>query len=241
MNNYNQQPFIQNLTPKLKELCQNLDQDSFTELINCTQFTEMSELFNSYLNFLRNDNGSLSAFWMTYIDTVEIMLNLLRASREANWTLYLSSIRSMILWCFPHDRINYARYLSAYYAEMSNLSIEHPDVQEYFSSGGFSIQHGATNSFGRISADQTIEETINKDTQKEGGTKGFSLKTGAISKFYLTAAYPSSYLYKVKDMLDLNQLEFHHQDLQATRISRDEHDVQNLVVMLENNWIKPFI
>ena len=42
-------------------------------------------------------------------------------------------------------------------------------------------------------------------------------------------------------MLDLNLLEFHHQDLQITRISIDEHDVQNLVEMLENNWINPFV
>ena len=66
INNHNQQPFIQNLIPKLEELCQNLVQDSVTELINCTQFTEESYLFNSYLNFLPKDNGSLPAFWMTY-------------------------------------------------------------------------------------------------------------------------------------------------------------------------------
>ena len=42
-------------------------------------------------------------------------------------------------------------------------------------------------------------------------------------------------------MLDLNQLEFHHLDNQATRISRDTYDVQNLVAMLEKNWINPFI
>ena len=87
---------------------------------------------------------------------------------------------------------------------------------------------------------QTIEDAINKDAQKQRGTKEFSLKPGAISKFYLTAEYRSSYLRKLKDMIDLNKLKFHHQDLQETRISRDEHDVQNLVVMLENNWINPF-
>ena len=120
---------------------------------------------------------------------------------------------------------------------MSNLPIEHPDVHEYLN--GFSVQIGATNPFGRIPVDQTIEETINKDTQKQEGIKGFSLKLEAISKFYLTAEYRSSYLRKLKDVLDLNQLEFHHHP--ATRISRDEHDVQNLVVILENNWINPFI
>ena len=42
-------------------------------------------------------------------------------------------------------------------------------------------------------------------------------------------------------MLILNQLELHHQDLQVTRISGDEHDVQNLVEMLENSWINVFV
>ena len=104
---------------------------------------------------------------------VEIMLDLLRASRETNWALHLSSIRSMIPWCFAYDRVNCARYLFAYHDEMSNLSTEHPDVHEYFDSGGFSVQIVATNPFGRISVDQTVEKTINKDTQK-GGTKGSS-------------------------------------------------------------------
>ena len=72
----------------------------------------------------------------------------------------------MIQWCFVYDRINYARYQSAYYAEMSNLATEHPDVHEYLNNGGFSVQIDAINPFGRIPVDQTIKETINKDTQK---------------------------------------------------------------------------
>ena len=107
---------------------------------------------------------------------VEIMLNLMRASREANWTFHLSSIRSKIPWCFAYDRINYARYLSTYHSEMSNLPAKNPGVHKYLNNGGCSVQIGATNPFGRIPVDQTTEETINKDTQKLGGTKGFSLK-----------------------------------------------------------------
>ena len=42
------------------------------------------------------------------------MLGLLRASREGNWCLHLSAIQSMIAWCFSYDKVNYARYLSAY-------------------------------------------------------------------------------------------------------------------------------
>ena len=35
--------------------------------------------------------------------------------------------------------------------------------------------------------DQTIEETINKDTQTPGGAKGFSIKRNAVTKYCITA------------------------------------------------------
>ena len=47
---------------------------------------------------------------MSYFDLVEILLGLLRASREDNWALHLSSIRQMIPWCFAYDNLNYAKY-----------------------------------------------------------------------------------------------------------------------------------
>ncbi len=56
---------------------------------------------------------------------------------------------------------------------MSNLPSEHPDVHEYLEAGGFSVQLGSKNPFGRIPVDQTVEETVNRDTQTAGGTKGF--------------------------------------------------------------------
>jgi len=90
------------------------------------------------------------------------------ASCERDWNLHLASVRAMIPWCFAYDRLNYARYLPYYYAEMSRLFTTHPDVYSEFMRGGFSVQLGPTNSFGRIPVDQTIEETINKDTQTPG-------------------------------------------------------------------------
>ena len=53
--------------------------------------------------------------------------------------------------------------------------------------GGFSVQLSKENAFGRVPVDQSLEETVNKDTQTPGGTKGFSLKPGAVQRYYLTA------------------------------------------------------
>ena len=71
-----------------------------------------------------------------------------------------------------YDRLNYARYLPYYYAQMSQLPTSSPDVHTEFMQGGFLFQLGSNHPFGRIPVDQTIEETVNNDTQMPGGPRG---------------------------------------------------------------------
>lgn len=171
---------------------------------------------------------------------IETLLGLLRASREGNWKLYLASVSAIIPWSFAYNNVSYARYLPAYLAEMSHLHNDHPEIHEHFESGCFSVQNDEKTPFGRIPVDQTYEETVNKDTQTIGGTKGFSLKPGAVTKYYMVAEYRSMFLRQLKDMLHLNDTEFSHPDLHSTRISRDEAGVKALQDILESNWINPF-
>ena len=73
---------------------------------------EFSSVFlNFLLNtlYLRNTNGPLAAFWMSYIGMIELVLHMIRASREGNWELHLSCVHQMLPWCFSYDAINYAR------------------------------------------------------------------------------------------------------------------------------------
>ena len=146
----------------------------------------------------------------------------------------------MIPWCFAYNNLNYVRYLPAYISEMSHLSETHPDVYEYLKAGGFSVQIGEHISFRRVPVGQICEETVNRDTQTAGGTKGFSLKAEAVSKYYLVAEYRSIFLKQLRDMLDLGKSSSEHKDLQKSRIARDEADVKSLTSMLDNHWINPF-
>ena len=104
---------------------------------------QMSKSFQKYVKKLGLDNGSLSHFWMSYIDLVSLLLNLIRASREGNWSLHLSSIREMIPWCFSYNRTNYAHYLPWYYRKMKCLPQTHPAIYNYLQNGGFSCQIGS--------------------------------------------------------------------------------------------------
>ena len=89
------------------------------------------------------------------------------------------------------------------------------------------------------SVDQTIEETVNKDTQTPGGTKGFSLKPCAITKYYLTAEYRSMSLRQLRQMRGLGGSKLNHPDLQQPRINKDEEDILALMDLMENTWINP--
>ena len=123
---------------------------------------------------------------------------------------------------------------------MSHLSKEHPVAFKYISSGGLSVQLSNSNPFGRVPVDQTCEETVNKDTQTSGGTKGFSLKPNAVSKYYLVEGYRSTFLWQLKDMLHINISSPKHNDLHRSGITRDETDINNIISLLQDTWPNPF-
>lgn len=217
-----------------------IGQHSFEILLEHDDLEHTALLWDEYLEYLRHDNGDLSAFWMSYLDIVgEILLGLIRASREGNWDLHMSAIQKLIPWCFAYDRVNYSRYLPVYLAQMNNLQRDHPEVKEQFDNGAFAVQLSDGNPFGRIPVDQTIEVTINKDTQTTGGTTKYSKKQGAVRRYYLTAEYRSGFLGHLRDMTQTNRSDVHHTELQNPRIQKDEKSVTAVTEVL-NNWINPF-
>ena len=51
----------------------------------------------------------------------EVLLLFIRASREENWELHLSSLELMIPYFFLHDQLHYARFTPLYIAKMMEL------------------------------------------------------------------------------------------------------------------------
>ena len=128
-----------------------LNQQNFDKLLNSAPLAKLITLWDK---FTEHDNGELSAYWMTYADIIEnVVLGLLRSSHEGKWSLHVHAIKAMIPWCFAYDRMNYARYLSEYFAELTNLPVKNPDVYEEFKAGQFSVQISSCNPFGRIPVD----------------------------------------------------------------------------------------
>ena len=58
--------------------------------------------------------------------------------------------------------------------------------------------------------------------------------------FIIIAEYRSIFLRHLKDMLHLSASTAQHNDLQQSRISRDESDLKSLIALIEESWINPF-
>ncbi|PIK41754.1 hypothetical protein BSL78_21395 [Apostichopus japonicus] len=145
---------------------------------------KLQSLLQSYQEFVsKAATNPMLAFWSSYIDMVQVLLLFIRASRESNWDLHLSSIRSMMPWFMAYDRVNYARYAPVYWLEMKEFSTKHPSVEEEFQRGHFSVQRQTSHGFAGIPCGQTIEQTANRDSKTKGGLTGITVNKGAVHRW----------------------------------------------------------
>lgn len=96
------------------------------------------------------------AYWMSFIEMVDTLLQFIRATRMGNWQLHLTSVRRMLPWLFAYDRIHYSRYLPIYWLEMLNLPTTNPDINDHLAAGDFVTQRTAQ-PFSQTPMDQTLE------------------------------------------------------------------------------------
>ncbi len=95
----NQIHSVSALLDQVSDAREEMSQAKFDELLSSDVLADSLILWNQFLSYLRHDNENLSTFWMSYVDMVgDILLGLIRASREGNWELHLFAIRKMIPW-----------------------------------------------------------------------------------------------------------------------------------------------
>ena len=74
-------------------ICSNIYHEAFNET-NYMHSYGLALLFDMYLNTIQNDCGNLASFWMSYL--VDIMFQLIRASREKEWSLHIAANHTMV-------------------------------------------------------------------------------------------------------------------------------------------------
>ena len=83
------------LQVKVSDMVNEVELRQCESILNSDPFKEIHLIWIQYLQYLLFENGPLSCFWMSYIDIVgDVLLGLIRASREGNWQLHRGASRT---------------------------------------------------------------------------------------------------------------------------------------------------
>ena len=216
---------------------QDLTTFSIEQLYNTPELENLRAKSNEY-----NESATkMGKYWLSYIAMVGLLLRFVRSTREGNWSLHLACIRDMIPWMFAYDRTNYSRYLPVYWCDMMTLEEKHPASHEAFQAGEFVVQRSSHGSFSQVAVDQTIEQTINRDTKSKGGIVGFSLNKGAVQRWLLTSHERAAITQACREMAGLHANDANEvvKEMGKARMATDERDVKKVETTL-SNWVNPF-
>ena len=121
----------------------------------------------------RGEMCKTAQFWLQYMDVINMILVLIKATKENDLDLYIVSLYEHCPMFFAYDHCNYARYVPVYMMTLLNMSATHPGATELLHRNGFSVSRSSVPKC-RDPVDITIEQTINKHDKCQGGRVGFS-------------------------------------------------------------------
>ena len=125
------------LKTQLKQLMLNFCQEEIERVLESKLVQQWENCFQEHVADIRQNGSDLAKFWITYL---QLLLDLIYATRTGNWELYLSCVEAIIPWTFAYDRQNYVRYLIPYLNDMRALPTVMPEVYDAFVAGHFSVQ-----------------------------------------------------------------------------------------------------
>ena len=67
-------------------------------------------------------------FWKMVFDFEATYLMFLRAEREENFELYITTLRKLVKWYFIFDKFHYSRWLTIHIFDLITLPTQFPDI-----------------------------------------------------------------------------------------------------------------
>ena len=76
--------------------------------------------YNKFVDYhVSMESGQpLQQFWMSFLEMVKMLLNMIYTLRAGEWLLLIECARLILSYTFGYDHVNYARYLTAMLGDM---------------------------------------------------------------------------------------------------------------------------
>ena len=212
----------------------------------------ISAYIQKYLDF-RSDVGSgkhgkTAQLWMSYMNHIWLVLQLLQAVKTNNYPLYIHCLHQMADLFFSFDGHNYSRYLTFFSVFLANIEESHPGVTLLMKGGAISVARSLVPG-SRCAVDKTIEETFMKHAKSHGGSGGCGAgltgllgNFGAYQRWVKTTHERAQFVdatFAIADMQTESPGGRKHKDLRPAQILKSERMVQRTITAIDG-FLNPF-
>ena len=169
-------------------------------------------------------------YWATVLDLELTCFRLVRAFREANFDMYVQSVRDLLPWMFAMDHGNYARWLSVHYRDMCILFSKHPDVYNHFQEGCFTV-HKTSRRFSSTALDHAHEQ-VNAEVKGDGGAVGLTENPAALRRWMVAGPEIAQMIQELEGDNSTTDEYDHHEQKKGIR-NAFAKDVVNTISSIE--------
>ena len=206
-------------------------------MLNAVQENDLLEELEKFGKEIEKSRPTFK-FSRNYMRFVSWIFLSIRATREGNWYLHIESLKGLCKYLFAHDRLNYARMVPLYLAQMDKLKTSDPDIHQEFLEGNFCVQKSEV-PFTAIGPDHGIEH-VNRETKVSGGLKGLTQQPSPMARCFFIAHELSRLASETEGLTGAShKSRTHHHDLSQSILDRFEQNVSKLKEVLKRN--DPFL
>ena len=207
----------------------------------------IQDYLNAYLTYReeckRGFLGKTAQLWLSYMDLVRLLLALIYAVKNNDFTLYAYCIHAMNPLFFSFNGQNYARYLSYFSMMLCNIETSHPGATDLLKQGAISVARSFIPG-NRADVDKTMEEIFMRHAKSRGssgaGMTGLLTNQEAYQRWVRTTHARSQYANSMFNMADMQQsVSCEHRDLRPTEIARSQKNTSKALDAVQS-FINPF-
>ena len=105
----------------LTDLIENPCKENVSKIEDSEEFRNYFQRYHDFiLEVLNGTHGKTAQFWMRYMDIIQKILTLIRATKENYLQLHIAALYALCPIFFAYDDSNYTRYLPAYLMTLMN-------------------------------------------------------------------------------------------------------------------------
>ena len=167
-----------------------------------------------------DNRGKTCKLWITYFRMVSLLKDFIAVERMGDWDLHLRTVELMIPFFHAARHFPYAKCSEIYLQKIHTLqeALSEKDFEAY------KQNHSAKRSdmyFAKVSTDQTIEQTLMKSMEIEGGPFRHGATSSVLFKWIKAALFSTDVVNGMEEFCDVSfKSSYQHIDASGSKIKK---------------------